>query len=28
LKSALGLNDGDKVAVQVEGDDDWWNSGK
>lgn len=28
LRSALSLNDGDKVAVQVEGDDDWWNSGK
>ncbi len=28
LRTTLGLKDGDAVAVQVEGDEDWWNSGK
>lgn len=28
LRDTLGLNDRDTVAIQVEGDDDWWYSGK
>jgi CTP-dependent riboflavin kinase len=28
LRSALNLKDGDEVIVQVEGDEDWWKSGK
>jgi CTP-dependent riboflavin kinase len=28
LKSILGLKAGDEISVEVEGDEDWWNSGK
>ena len=28
LRSMIGLDDGDKIEVQVEGDDNWWNLGK
>jgi len=28
LRTTLGLKDGDAVAIQVEGDEEWWNSGK
>lgn len=27
LKSTLGLKEGDEISVEVEGDNDWWNSG-
>lgn len=28
LRNTLGLKDGDKVEIQVEGNDEWWISGK
>lgn len=27
FRTALGLDDGDEVAIEVEGDDEWWASG-
>lgn len=27
LRRTLVLNDGDEIEIQVEGDDNWWNSG-
>jgi len=28
LRTALNLKDGDEIAVEVEGDDNWWNTGR